>query len=145
MNWKMLLKKRSSCISRSLRIYKSITSAIARPCLIRNNIILIWIYIRGRNLTSTIFWDETLCSLVEVRQRFEGMYCLQQQASYMKFHATMLLVACPLTLLIRGQYVPLKHWWTSTMLEGITSQTIVLFIITAMRSLIYCIISMKNK
>jgi hypothetical protein len=66
---------------------------------------------------NTIFWDITSYSLVEVHWYSGGTYCLQK-------HKLSKLLAISrqkalLCLLFWG-YVPLKYWWTTTGLHGVT-------------------------
>jgi hypothetical protein len=63
-------------------------------------------------MKNIIFWDVTLCSLIEVYWCFRGMYCLHLQGWFFD--------------LKREQYIMPKQWWTTVMLHGTTSQVVFL-------------------
>jgi hypothetical protein len=71
----------------------------------------------SRSVYNAILWDVTPCSSIEIHRRFEGTYCFHFSAKKM---SPALLVS----------HVPLKLQWTSTGLHGVTSQEIVVFIVT---------------
>jgi hypothetical protein len=94
-------------------------------------------------METTIIWDVTSCSLVEVHQHFGGMYCLhlqdqggwrennKQEASWVLslVFSFFTFLGILLTLKIEGVHIPPKHQWTSTGLHDIIFQKLVLFIV----------------
>jgi hypothetical protein len=78
----------------------------------------------------SLFWDVMLCSLVEVNWCFKGKYCLHLQGKTVS--QTNRQVASSNSRW--RQYLLPEHWWRSTRLHGVTSQKIVLFIGTIVRT-----------
>jgi hypothetical protein len=76
-----------------------------------------WVY------QSNIFWDVTPCSPAKVHRRFEGTSCLRHQVwSELKARNR------------EEAYVPSECRWTSTRRHGVTSQKIILFMATFVRT-----------
>jgi hypothetical protein len=99
-------------------ILRQMVAAHTLPC---------YIFKLGFNIKNTLFWDLTPRNLIEVYWRFGGTYLPLFSRSKSK----------PCKQLARSyemQYVPLKRRWTSTGMHGVTSQKIVLFILTASRT-----------
>jgi hypothetical protein len=86
---------------------------------------------------STIFQDVTMCSPV-VLWYFGGMHC--EQPANKKQEESLLPASCWLLAWLNPwlcrwrQYVPLKHWQTSTRLCGITIQKAIVLLIFCMSS-----------
>jgi hypothetical protein len=76
---------------------------------------------------------------VEDHQKFAGTYCFYNQGrrrsqTSCKWSASLLLVWRTLRTWRHSQYIPPKRRWTSTRLQGVTFQKMVVFIVTAVRT-----------
>jgi hypothetical protein len=91
-------------------------------------------------IKSTIFWDITPCSPLNVNRRFGGTYRLHLQGRRISRERNQRERRCqePSRLILlpwrRRQYVTPKHRLIFNGLHGVISQKIVLFITTAVRT-----------